>query len=488
MDRGPVTPLTHASFFSGIGGFDVGLERAGFRTVSHSEVKPYSCAVLETHWPDVPNLGDLNALCPDGEGVHDCVIPFATVWTGGFPCSDFSIMGRRKGLLGGNRSSLGLVFLDLVRRHRPPFVVLENVPGLLTAAAGRDLGVLLGLLGDIGYGWSFRLLDARNFGLPQARRRLFIVATADPRDAGAVLDDSTRRRVDAPSIGRQERAVVARGGGGPAGDDSFVLGPTYSPSASPDAIQRRGASYPITPNNFQYVRDDLVVQLATRRGPILARDDGSTYTVIPSERQWVKDSDGAAIAFHVGERGDGGRLDESPPIRPPAGGAQRLWVREPLVVERHGHFEPQVKRDGTAYTLLPVGAGGNIGQQYVTDALVGRDGGGDGGDAGAGGADGRPAGASPAALGPADDWVIPTGPAPEDHADGVRAAAGPAGRLDDSVGVGDGEVGPKHLDVPRWHVLGRTVPVPIVEWIGLGIRAVIDQQNGETSDDYGYAG
>lgn len=476
-----MSDLTHASFFSGIGGFDVGMERAGFRTVSHSEVKPYSCAVLETHWPDVPNLGDLNTLCPDGEGDHDCVIPRATVWTGGFPCSDFSIMGRRKGLLGGNRSSLGLVFLDLVRRHRPEFVVLENVPGLLTSGEGRDLGTLLGLLVDIGYGWSFRLLDARDFGLPQARRRLFIVASPDPRDAGAVLDDSTDRRVDAETLDRPERAALAGGSGGADGDHRVVVGPTYAASAKPDAFTRTDAAFPVTPNNYQYVidepvvilrrgaagvgnrarddgaaftilptgegggtgeqyvTDDLVVQLATRRGPILARDDGAAYTLLPTERQ---------------------------------------FVGEPIVVERHGHFTPQVKRDGAAYTVLPVGAGGNIGEQYVTDALVGRDGGGDR-PAGAGGgdrADGRPALAAAGDRGDDHDWVIPSRPSPTDHADRVRAAAGPAGRLDDRVGGGDGEMGPKHLDTARWHVLGRTVPVPIVEWIGLGIRSVLESR------------
>jgi site-specific DNA-cytosine methylase len=470
-------PLTHASFFSGIGGFDVGMEYAGFRTVSHSEVKPYSCAVLETHWPDVPNLGDLNTLCPDGEGDHDCVIPRATVWTGGVPCSDFSIMGRRKGLLGGNRSSLGLVFLDLVRRHRPQFVVLENVPGLLTASEGRDLGTLLGLLVDIGYGWSFRLLDARDFGLPQARRRLFIVASPDPRDAGAVLDDSTDRRVDAETLDRPERAALAGGAGGADGDHRVVVGPTYT--ASSESLQRRegDGTFPLTPNNYQYVVDDLVVQLATRRGPILARDDGAAYTLLPTERQ---------------------------------------FVGEPIVVERHGHFTPQVKRDGAAYTVLPVGAGGNIGEQYVTepvvlgrfgttperlrddgavfsivppggntghqyvtDALVGRDGGGVGGRGDGTGGAGRGPALAPGGDGGADhDWVIPAGPAPADHADGVRTTAGPAGRLDDSVGAGDGEVGPKHLDTARWHVLGRTVPVPIVEWIGLGIRSVLEQRGG----------
>lgn len=334
--------LTHASFFSGIGAFDLGLELAGFRCVSHAEVKPFSSAVLETHWPGVPNLGDINAICPDGEGDHVCEIPRATVWTGGFPCSDFSIMGKRKGLLGGRRSSLGLVFLDLVRRHRPPFLILENVPGLLTSHEGRDLGLLLGTLVDIGYGWSYRLLDARNFGLPQARRRVFVVAAADPADAGAVLDDATDRGVAPQALARQIGAVVARSPGGPVGDAGVVIGPTYAVESR--AIQRTdGSAYPLTPNNFQYVLEE-------------------------------RDVSGEPLSFTFGERSDRPRRGATGPVRPQGNGS-RLWVadREPIVLERHGHFTPQVKRDGTAYTLLPTGDGGNIGQQYVI-------GGGDGGD------------------------------------------------------------------------------------------------------------
>lgn len=413
-------PLTHASFFTGIGGFDVGLERAGFRTVSHSEVKPYSCAVLATRWPDVPNLGDLNALCPDGDGDHDCVIPPATVWTGGFPCSDFSIMGNRKGLLGGRRSSLGLVFLDLVRRHRPPFVVLENVPGLLTSHEGRDLGQLLGVVGDIGYGWSYRLLDARNFGLPQARRRVLVVLAADARDAGAVLDDSTDRSVDAAASAGPRGTALEGGGGGAAGDARIVLGPTYA--ASSGSLQRAdGTTFPLTPNNLQYVIDE-----------------------------------------------------------------------QPIVIERHGHFTPQVKRDGTAYTLLPPGAGGNIGEQYVTERRGLRDDEwddlphvwGDGGRTGTGDGPGAAGVGRGTILAARDDRAatvgdVPAGPGPSDYADGMRAATGTPGRVDDRVGAGNREMGPKHLDLARWHVLGRTVPVPIVEWIGLGLRTVIAR--GETT-------
>lgn len=515
MGSGQVTvdrDYTHASFFSGIGAFDLGLEQAGFRVVSHAEVKPFSCAVLETHWPGVPNLGDINAICPDGDGDHECEIPKADVWTGGFPCSDFSIMGKRKGLLGGNRSSLGLVFLDLVRRHRPPYVILENVPGILSSHEGRDFGLLLGALVDIGYGWSYRLLDARNFGLPQARRRVFVVAALDPVDAGAVLDDATDRRVDVASVGGSRRAVVARGGGGATGRPEVVIGPTYAPR-SDSIVRTDGTTFPLTPNNTQYVLDErgpVVAQLATRRGPVNTRDDGSAYTIIPDESQWVVDDDAS---------------DQPAPI----------------VIRREGTFEPGWKRDGSSYTILPTGSKqGNIGEQYVVvdddadggrgpgpvvlyptfskrdqqrlasradgvsytllpgatpyvlepgdfddldDLLGGRGDLLDGGrrDDDAGGRSARVDDGTAVAVGPdraAANGDASGGPSPETDADGVRATPGLPGQLDDPDAGEHGGLGPKHLDTARWHVLGRACPVPIVEWMGLALRTVIDRREG----------
>jgi hypothetical protein len=489
-----VTDLTHASFFTGIGAFDVGFELAGFRTVSHAEVKPFSNAVLATHWPDVPNLGDINAICPTGEGEHDCAIPRADVWTGGFPCSDFSIMGLRKGLLGGNRSSLGIVFLDLVRRHRPRFVVLENVPGLLSSHSGRDLALLLDTLVDIGYGWSYRLLDARDFGLPQARRRVFVVATADPASAGAVLDDRTDGRVDVATLVRQSGAVVARGRDGAPERPPFVLGPTYSPRS--DAIVRtNGDTFPLTPNNYQYIVGDhvgpvIVEQYGTVN--VKQRGDGAAATIVPpggnTGRQFIIEDDLPVVVKRIGfDGGQHSRRDGAAfTVTPLAGDRDAQYVvDEPIVIERHGHFEPQFKRDGSAYTILPVGAGGNIGQQFIVDRPGDWDdlpdvAGGDGRRLGDGGRGDRGAGArlgSLAASGsdrPADDGDDPDGPGPTPDADRVRAAAGVPGRLDDPVGGGAGNVGPQHLDSARWHVLGRTCPVPVVAWIASGVRAVIE--------------
>lgn len=230
-------PLTHASFFSGAGGLDLGLERAGWRTVSFSEVDPYACAILRHRWPDVPNLGSIvdladgvrlaperspvSGLIPDAEGRerprrrtgddgradwHD-----ATLWSGGFPCQDLSVAGKRAGMGSDGartRSGLAFAYLDLVERHRPPWVLLENVPGLLSSHSGRDLAALVHRLGDLGYGWAYRVLDARWFGVPQRRRRVFILAHhvdghPDYNGPAEVLAVGTRCGRH-PSSGREE--------------------------------------------------------------------------------------------------------------------------------------------------------------------------------------------------------------------------------------------------------------------------------------------
>lgn len=187
---------THASFFSGAGGMDIGLERAGWRTVSFSEIEPYASAVLAERWPGVPNLGDITGLLGEpgrvpGRDAADVDWRNATLWTGGFPCQDLSVAGKRGGI-DAARSGLAWSFLALVERHRPEAIVLENVAGLLTANAGRDLGRLLREVGDLGYGWAYRVLDSQWFGVPQRRRRVFIVALdidrhPDPDSAAEVL-------------------------------------------------------------------------------------------------------------------------------------------------------------------------------------------------------------------------------------------------------------------------------------------------------------
>ena len=171
--------MRHASFFSGVGGLDLGFERAGIETVSVSEIDPYANTVLAERFPGAPNLGSITEINADD-------IPEADIWSGGFPCQDLSVAGKRAGF-SGKRSSLAFTFLDLVEQRRPRWLVLENVPGLFSSNQGRDFLRLLSEMDELGYSVAWRTLDARYFGVAQRRRRVFIVASLEPNRAEQVL-------------------------------------------------------------------------------------------------------------------------------------------------------------------------------------------------------------------------------------------------------------------------------------------------------------
>lgn len=182
ITREPVGDVRLASFFAGIGGFDLGFERAGVKTVWQCELKPFCRDILEQHWPDLPKAADIREVKSDD-------IPVAEVWAGGFPCQDVSLarMGPRSGLR-GRQSGLFYDFARLLGEGRPPLVVIENVAGLLSSHGGRDFQIVVRTLADLGYGVAWRVLDSRYFGVPQSRQRVFIVGSlGGPTRAGAVL-------------------------------------------------------------------------------------------------------------------------------------------------------------------------------------------------------------------------------------------------------------------------------------------------------------
>ena len=179
----PVThPIRHASFFSGIGGFDLGFGRAGMKTAFLCEKNDFCRRVLEAHWSNVPMAKDIALVDPTE-------IPEAEVWSAGFPCQDLSLarMGPRDGLRGA-QSGLFHTFANLVRARRPSVVVLENVHGLLTSHRGRDFAIVLQTMDECGYGLAWRVLNSQHFGIPQSRKRVYVVAVhRDPVGPGEIL-------------------------------------------------------------------------------------------------------------------------------------------------------------------------------------------------------------------------------------------------------------------------------------------------------------
>ncbi|MGA9997121.1 MAG: DNA (cytosine-5-)-methyltransferase [Pyrinomonadaceae bacterium] len=198
------TPPKAASFFSGIGGFDLGFEQAGFEVSFQCEIDNFCNEILEKHWPNVKrhkNIKDLDY----------ATIPISDVWLGGFPCQDVSLarMGPRAGLKGA-RSGLFHDFAGLLREGRPRVFVIENVPGLLSSHKGRDFGTIIRTMADIGYSLGWRVLNSKNFGVPQSRSRVYIVGCyRDRRGPVEILFEPECSKGDAEKGKQDEKAAVS---------------------------------------------------------------------------------------------------------------------------------------------------------------------------------------------------------------------------------------------------------------------------------------
>jgi DNA (cytosine-5)-methyltransferase 1 len=200
MTTTKTTKIHVASFFAGIGGFDLGFERAGAKVVFQCEIDKFCRQVLKKHWPQVELAGDIKMVEPKE------IPKSANVWTGGFPCQDVSLanQGKRKGLE-GERTGLFFEFIRLVERNRPSWIVLENVPGLLNSNNGEDFRTILNTLGELGYGVAWRILDAKYFGTPQRRRRVYIVASYRSLRAAEVLfEPGASQEVHRASLGERD--------------------------------------------------------------------------------------------------------------------------------------------------------------------------------------------------------------------------------------------------------------------------------------------
>ena len=210
--------MRYLSVCSGIEAATVAWHHMGWSPVGFSEIETFPSQVLAHHYPDVPNLGDMNRHeeWPIEQGTVDLLV-------GGTPCQSFSVAGLRKGL-SDPRGNLALVYLSLLDRLRPRWCVWENVPGVLTSSGGRDFGSFLGGLSELGYGFAYRVLDAQWFGVAQRRRRVFVVGhLGDWRRAAAVLfERASFGRHPAPS--REARKEAAPGASGGAGRSRVCLG------------------------------------------------------------------------------------------------------------------------------------------------------------------------------------------------------------------------------------------------------------------------
>jgi DNA (cytosine-5)-methyltransferase 1 len=270
------------SVCSGIEAASVAWHPLGWESVAYSEIEPFPCKVLQHHYPDVPNLGDMTKFkeWPDAD---------VDVFVGGTPCQSFSVAGLRKGL-DDPRGNLMLTYLAIAKRYRPNWLVWENVPGVLSSADGRDFGSLLGGLAILGYGFAYRVLDAQYFGVAQRRKRVFVVGyLGDWRPAAAVFFERhslsghpapSREKGQRPTDSTSASPVYggsdpntsdtvtskwAKGSGGPAGKECglFVAQPIAfsgqmsNPQTDVNMTPTLGAKNPMAVAFAQNTRDEV---------------------------------------------------------------------------------------------------------------------------------------------------------------------------------------------------------------------------------------
>jgi DNA (cytosine-5)-methyltransferase 1 len=246
------------SLFSGVGGFDLGLEAAGWECVAQVEWDQHCQSVLARHWPDVPKWHDVS-------DVAGADLPAADAVVFGSPCQDLSVAGKRAGF-DGERSVLFYEAIRIIKEMQdvgrgPAWVVWENVVGALSSSQGRDFAAVLDALADIGaLDIAWRVLDARFFGVPQRRRRVFVVAHLAGHRAGEVFAEPEGVRWHPhPSLAPWATAAAATGSG---------------------AAQRGGSVTPMVDwaGSAQHV--DVAAPLLASRGGLKTSDiDGATWVV-----------------------------------------------------------------------------------------------------------------------------------------------------------------------------------------------------------------
>jgi len=206
--------MNYLSVCSGIEAATVAWHDLGFNPVGFSEIEKFPSQVLAHHYPNVTNYGDMTKF--KEWNINETV----ELMVGGTPCQSFSVAGLRKGLE-DPRGNLMLTYLAMAEHFKPKWLLWENVPGVLSSNRGQDFACLLQGLADIGYGFAYRVLDAQYFGVPQRRRRVFVVGClGDWRSAAKVLFEPeslcgniTPSREKRQEVTELAGTITANGGG-----------------------------------------------------------------------------------------------------------------------------------------------------------------------------------------------------------------------------------------------------------------------------------
>ncbi len=342
--------MRYGSVCSGIEAATMAWHPLGWEPAFFSEIEPFPSAVLAHHYPHVPNHGDMTKFAEWPDHAIDLLV-------GGTPCQSFSVAGLRAGLA-DPRGNLMLTYLALAARYRPRWLVWENVPGVLSSNSGRDFGTFLGALGELGYGFAYRVLDAQycrahgyERAVPQRRRRVFVVGyLGDWRRAAAVLFDATSLRGDpAPSRGsRKDVAPTISSrptGGGGLGTDFDLDGGLITSTGDVSHCLNAGGM-----GRQDYETETFVAEVA------------GTMKSMPESGGWSNSADHAAGGYMVAHalRGEGFDASEDGTGR----GTPIVPVQPIVMMERGRNGVPtlETRQDGTANAILtPNGGRGGLG-------------------------------------------------------------------------------------------------------------------------------
>jgi DNA (cytosine-5)-methyltransferase 1 len=248
--------------------------------VAFSEIEPFPCAVLAHHYPDTPNWGDMTKFkeWPDAD---------VNVLVGGTPCQSFSVAGLRKGLA-DPRGNLMLTYLAIADRYRPTWVVWENVHGVLSSNGGRDFGTFLGGLGELGYGFAYRILDAQYFGVAQRRRRVFVVGCLGSwqRAAAVLFERDSLQGHPAPSRKTGEKSTAplrnstpSRGGQGSDAEHTVMMLKDVAPCLDAMMDKKRGSNQWVDSGQFVFCAFDgqKNASISDNLAPTLTKQDEQPY-------------------------------------------------------------------------------------------------------------------------------------------------------------------------------------------------------------------
>lgn len=272
--------MKYISIFSGIEAATVAWQPFRWKPIAFSEIDPFPSAVLQHHYPNIPNLGDITKIdWSPYVGAADIVV-------GGSPCQSFSIAGKREGLAGA--SGLMYEYIRAVRELRPRWFVWENVPGALTSEQGGAYRQLLSEMDALGYGLAWRVLDAQFFGVAQRRERVFLVGSLGTMCSAEVLFERESMSWDHQSSRQKRQALTeeAQGCVGTADHDSGCLTPgetqsrrVYPTSGVYPTLSTREKSGQNQESVFTQFGDDVAGTLTARYDSSPCVDRGANVVV-----------------------------------------------------------------------------------------------------------------------------------------------------------------------------------------------------------------